>query len=184
MTEQAPHMDSNWNERVKRISNRSAEDELFDAVGGAVFNYAQKKAAEARQWEDAYNVEKTQKEYLMKLLEQNGIPVPDFSSGIPTSIPVVTKKNTKAKDKHFTDLMQCEDKENMLSRLHNRIDGQGGKTVALILLRAKEDKLICKLPSKKEFCSEFKNMEGTWRSISHFFSPNCCPAPDISSVII
>lgn len=182
MTEQAPHMDSNWNERVKRISNRSAEDKFFDAVGGAAITYAKEKAEEARQWENAYNVEKAQKEYLLKILEQNGIPVPDFSSGIPPSVPIITKKSSK--EKHFKDLMQCEDKENILSRLHSHIDGQGGKAVALILLKAKDEKLISKLPSEKEFYSEFKETEGKWRSISHFLNPNCCPAPDISSVII
>ena len=80
-------------------------------------------------------------------------------------------------------MIQVADKEGFLSRLHKRIDGLGGKNVALILLRAKEDKQISKLPSKKEFCSEFR-LEGNWRSISHFFSPNCIPTPDISAVVI
>ena len=33
MTEQAPHMNSDLEERFKRLSNRSAEDSFFDTVG-------------------------------------------------------------------------------------------------------------------------------------------------------
>ena len=33
MTEQAPHMNSDLEERFKRLSNRSAEEEFLDAVG-------------------------------------------------------------------------------------------------------------------------------------------------------
>ncbi len=184
MTEQAPLFDSNWKERVKHLSERSAEDELLDTVGAAMYNYAQKKSEEAKAWEKAYYEEKAQKEYMMKLLAQNGIAVPDFSSGIPPSVPMIAMKNTKVKEKQFKDLIQSEDKKNVLFRLHKRIDGFGGKEVALILLKAKAEKLISKLPSEKEFRTEFKNITGKWRSISHFFSPSCSPTPDISVVTI
>lgn len=181
MTEQAPHMNSDLEERFKRLSNRSAEEEFLDAVGGAMIRYKEEVSKEAEQWKNAYNTEKAKNEYLVKMLIQNGILVPDFSLGVPPSIPEDAVKNKKVK--HFKDLIQVADKEGFLSRLHKRIDGLGGKNVALILLRAKEDKQISKLPSKIEFCSEFR-LEGNWRSISHFFSPNCIPTPDISAVVI
>lgn len=181
MTEQAPHMDSDLEERFKRLANRSAEERFFDTVGAATINFVEEASKEAEQWKNAYNTVRAQNEYLVKLLKQNGIPVPDFSLGVPPSIPEDAVKNKKVK--HFKDLIQVADKKGLLSRLHKRIDGLGGKNVALILLRAKEDKQISKLPSKKEFCSEFR-LEGNWRSISHFFSPNCIPTPDISAVVI
>lgn len=181
MTEQAPHMDSDLEERFKRLANRSAEEIFFDTFGGAFQNYTKAKNKEVEGLKNAYNTIKAQNEYLVKLMKQNGIPVPDFSLGVPPSIPEDAVKNKKVK--HFKDLIQVADKKGLLSRLHKRIDGLGGKNVALILLRAKEDKQISKLPSKKEFRSEFR-LEGNWRSISHFFSPNCIPTPDISAVVI
>lgn len=126
MTEQAPHMNSDLEERFKRLSNRSAEEEFLDAVGGAMINYTKAKNKDVEELKNAYYTEKAKNEYLVKLLEQNGIPVPDFSLGVPPSIPEDAVKNKKVK--HFKDLIQVADKEGFLSRLHKRIDGLGGKT--------------------------------------------------------
>lgn len=95
MTEQAPHMNSDLEERFKRLSNRSAEEEFLDAVGGAMIRYKEEVSKEAEQWKNAYNTEKAKNEYLVKLLEQNGISVPDFSLGVPPSIPEDAVKNKK-----------------------------------------------------------------------------------------
>lgn len=96
MTEQAPHMNSDLEERFKRLSNRSAEDSFFDTVGGAMIRYKEEVSNEAEQWKNAYNTEKAKNEYLVKLLEQNGISVPDFSLGVPPSIPAITKNRKNA----------------------------------------------------------------------------------------
>lgn len=184
MTEQAPYIGNDWQERKQRLAERSDEDELFDTVGGAVMNYARKKAKEAKEWERAYDEEKAKNEYLLKIMEQFGIPVPDFSMGIPPSVPIKTKKNAKSKEKQFKELVQVDDKENILQRLHKRIDGNGGKDVALVLLRALKDKLISRLPSERVFKTEFKNIMGEWRSISYYLNPNCSPTPDCSTVVI
>ena len=96
MTEQAPHMNSDLEERFKRLSNRSAEDCFFDTVGGVMIRYKEEVSKEAEQWKNAYNTEKAKNEYLVKLLEQNGISVPDFSLGVPPSIPAITKNRKNA----------------------------------------------------------------------------------------
>lgn len=93
-------------------------------------------------------------------------------------------KNKVQENLCFYNLLQCTDKENMLTKLHQHIDGFGGKHVALIFLKAREEKIISKLPSQKEFESEFKNFKGAWRSISHYFNPNCQPSPDFSNIVL
>lgn len=92
--------------------------------------------------------------------------------------------NKAQKKLHFSDLLQCADKEEKLAKLHQHIDGFGGKHIALYLLKAREEKIISKLPSQKEFESEFKKYKGVWRSISHYFNPNCNPSPDFSNIVL
>ena len=169
-----------WQETQSRLANRSAEDVLFDTIGGAVAQYAKAKATEAEQWKKAYNREKAEKEYLIALLKQNGIPVPDFNKDIP---PFVVKTNNKAKkEKTFVALLQTDDVDGTLKKLHSKIDGHGGKDVAMVLLRAKSDTLISRFPTPTEFKSEFTKTTGAWRSISHYLNPNILV--DYSSVTI
>lgn len=184
MTEVAPHMDFDIQECIQRLGCRSSKDKFFEAVAGASMAYAEETEAEAKQWENAYHAEKAKNEYLMKLLEQSGIPVPDFSMGIPPSVPIKAKKKTKTKEKHFKELLQVDDTKNILKRLHKRIDGHGGKDVALVLLRAFKDKIISGFPSETVFKTEFKDITSEWRSISHYLNPNCSPTPDCSAIVI
>ena len=81
---------------------------------------------------------------------------------------ITAKKSPK--DIVFADLIQHPDKEKVLKRLHFLIDGHGGKQVAVILRRTFEEKLITKLPSAKEFSSEFKDVKGKWDSIKKYLS--------------
>ena len=169
-----------WQETQSRPANRSAEDALFDTIGGAVMQYAQTKATEAEQWKNAYYKEKDEKEYLIALLKQNGIPVPDFSKVIS---PFVVKTNNKAKkEKTFVALLQTDDVDGTLKKLHSKIDGHGGKDVAMVLLRAKSDTLISRYPTPTEFKSEFTKTTGAWRSISYYLDPK--HPIDYSSVTI
>lgn len=96
MTEQAPHINSDWNERLKRLANRSVKDRFFDSVGAAMIIYEEEVSKEFEELKNAYNTEKAKNEYLVKLLEQNGISVPDFSLGVPPSIPAITKNRKNA----------------------------------------------------------------------------------------
>ena len=85
----------------------------------------------------------------------------------------------------FRQLLQIDEseKDDYLRRLHARIDGQGGKDVAMVLLKAKEMKLIAKMPTEKEFCTEF-HLNGSWKAIAHYLNPNCQQVCDISAVVI
>ena len=85
------------------------------------------------------------------------------------------KKNQSAKKvMMFRDIVQGKnekDKNDIIKRLHGRIDNKGGKLVALYLLKARELKLISKRPTEKEFKSEFTKC-GKWHSISAYLNPN------------
>lgn len=83
----------------------------------------------------------------------------------------------------FRDLVQGVDKDKILRRLHARIDGRGGKEVAAVLLKAKDDGLIWKLPSENELNSEFKATT-VWRSISKYLGPNPPSPVDFSSIVL
>lgn len=168
-----------WENTQERLASRSAEETLFDTIGGAVMQYAKEKAAEAEEWKNAYNNVKAQNEYLVSILRKNGIEVPDLSWGIPLNTPCVTDHKNSLK---FCDLIQGDNKNDILLRLHNCIDGKGGKDVAAIMLRAKDDRLISRLPNEKEFRSEFSNITTKWRAISTYLNPN--HYPDYSSVKI
>ena len=70
MTEQAPHMNSDLEERFKRLSNRSAEEEFLDAVGGAMINYTKAKNKDVEELKNAYYTEKAKNEYLLNSAAQ------------------------------------------------------------------------------------------------------------------
>lgn len=183
MREEKTNIKSEWKEREKRLSKRSAKEKFFDRVSDAFLDYVNEIEIEKEQLRMENKTLRAQIEYLKQYCAQYGVSAPDLSKGILMVLPIDSNNKWK-REKNFIDLVQCNDKENLLSRLHARVDGHGGKNVALVMLRAKADKQISRLPSKKEFYSEFKDCTGAWRSISHFFSPSCTPAPDISSVII
>ena len=85
------------------------------------------------------------------------------------------KKNQSAKKvMMFRDIVQGKnekDKNDIIKRLHGRIDNKGGKLVALYLLKAMECKMICKRPTEKVFETEFTTC-GKWHSISAYLNPN------------
>ena len=66
--------------------------------------------------------------------------------------------------KSIYDIIQCEDKEGLVKRLHTLIDGKKGKDIAVVFIRAKIDGLITRYPTKGELSSEF-SWNGTWQSI-------------------
>lgn len=80
----------------------------------------------------------------------------------------------------FKGLIQYEDKDKLLKRLHALIDGNSGKRVGLVLNRAYYDKLISHIPTQEEFKSEFK-LIGSWQAI-HKYTSNY--DNDISDIVI
>ena len=179
MQEVAVHI-ANWQETQTRLANQSAEERFFDDIGIATSKYVRNKVEEARKWQEAYYQEHNKNEYLVNLLKQNGITVPDFSKGIPS---LIIKTNNKGKKKKtFIPLLQTNDVDGTLKKLHSKIDGHGGKDVAMVLRRAKEDTIITRFPTETEFKSEFTETTGEWRSISYYLNPN--HPVDFSSVTI
>ena len=74
----------------------------------------------------------------------------------------------------FRDIVQGKDekdKDELIKRLHYRIDNKRGKFVALYLLKAMECQMICKRPTEKVFETEFTTC-GKWHSISTYLNPN------------
>lgn len=55
----------------------------------------------------------------------------------------------------FRDLIQGDDKDMLMNKLHSLLDGKGGKYVALCLIRAKVDTIIYRYPTEGECEKEF-----------------------------
>lgn len=67
----------------------------------------------------------------------------------------------------FRDIIQYEDKEKLLKRLHELIDGHGGAEVGAVLLQCLIRGYITRKPTQKEFISEFQ-LKGTWQGIFNY----------------
>lgn len=69
----------------------------------------------------------------------------------------------------FSDIIQYEDKDRLLKRLHELIDGKGGADVGSVVFRAYQLKWITRKPTRKEFESEFKT-KGCWTAIYKYLN--------------
>ena len=76
----------------------------------------------------------------------------------------------KRPQKTFLSLITHSQPKLVLKRLHELIDNKGGLYVAAVLMKSYwKDKILSKLPTQKEYTSEFK-LQGSWRSISNYLS--------------
>lgn len=71
--------------------------------------------------------------------------------------------------KSIYDIIQCEDKEGLVKRLHTLIDGKRGKDIAVVFILAKTDGLITRFPTKMMLTSEF-NIRGSWTAIAKYMN--------------
>lgn len=72
--------------------------------------------------------------------------------------------------KSIYNIIQCEDKEAFVKRLHTLIDGKGGKSVAVVFYRALEEGYITKYPSQGIYESEFGVIgKSKWEAIRKHF---------------
>ena len=83
----------------------------------------------------------------------------------------------------FSDIIQYDDKERFLKRLHGLIDGRRGADVGCVILRALQENLITRLPTQKEFESEFKII-GSWTAIHNYMSDKNMNALDRANKIV
>lgn len=95
------------------------------------------------------------------------------------AMPIRTKKNTHT----FSDIIQYEDKDRLLKRLHELIDGKGGADVGSVILQAWLTNLITRKPTRREFESEFKTT-GSWTAIYKYFDDNNQNALDRANRIV
>ena len=151
---------------MNQFLQRSPEDRFVDAMGTAFAMYKEEKDREVERWKATCEQQQNRIEGLEAFIRSLGYEVPDMQTLYSSMI--TAKKSPK--DIVFADLIQHPDKEKVLKRLHFLIDGHGGKQVAVILRRTFEEKLITKLPSAKEFSSEFKDVKGKWDSIKKYLS--------------
>lgn len=93
-------------------------------------------------------------------------------------IPSQKEENTS-----FRSIIQYDDPDKLLKRLHQLIDGRSGADVGCILLKAKQENYIIKNPTRKQFLSEFK-LIGTWQAITNYLSDNNQNALDRANRIV
>ena len=85
-------------------------------------------------------------------------------------IPATAMRTTKTRDKTFSDLIQYQDKDALLKRLHFLIDGKSGADVGAVLLKAQQQGYLTECPTKAEYESEF-SLVGSWQAIHNYMNP-------------
>lgn len=97
---------------------------------------------------------------------------------------IIPNQKKEAKETtSFRSIIQYEDPDKLLNRLHQLIDGRSGADVGCILLKAKQENYIIKNPTRKQFLSEFK-LIGTWQAITNYLSDNNQNALDRANRIV
>lgn len=108
----------------------------------------------------------------------------DFNNTQITSIPEYPAQlSKKMPSECFRNIIQYENQDILLSRLHQLIDGRRGADVGAVLLNARINNYITRNPTRKEFESEFQ-LEGTWSAISNYLSDNNQNALDRANKIV
>lgn len=85
-------------------------------------------------------------------------------------IPATAMRTTKTRDKTFSDLIQYQDKDALLKRLHFLIDGKSGADVGAVLLKAQQQGYLTECPTRAEYESEF-SLVGSWQAIHNYMNP-------------
>lgn len=83
----------------------------------------------------------------------------------------------------FASIIQHPNKEQVLKRLHDLIDGRSGADVGSVLLKARIDGYLTRNPTKAEFTSEFE-LIGTWSGIANYMNDNSAKALDRANKIL
>jgi len=83
----------------------------------------------------------------------------------------------------FYDIVQHEDPDKLVERLHQLIDGRRGADVGCVLLKCLLDGYITRKPKQREFESEF-TLIGGWTAIHNYMNDNNENALDRANKII
>lgn len=94
------------------------------------------------------------------------------------------EKSQTNRAKSFRDIIQYKDKNKLLERLHELIDGKSGAEVGAVLLNAWYiNPYLTRRPTRAEFESEFE-LIGSWSAISNYLSDNNQNAIDLAIKIV
>ncbi|MCD8297055.1 MAG: hypothetical protein LUC88_05725 [Prevotella sp.] len=82
-----------------------------------------------------------------------------------------TATSSRRKNEPFYTLIQYPDKDKLLKRLHELIDGKGGKAVAEVLFCAYDiKKYLSDRPTEYQVRQEFSKIKGTWKAIEKYLN--------------
>ncbi|WP_303206916.1 hypothetical protein [Bacteroides oleiciplenus] len=102
-------------------------------------------------------------------------------------IKLIQKRTIKSapedKQKTFKSIIQSDDKEKLLKRLHYLIDNKGGAEAGAVLLKAFIDGYLTQTPTRGMYESEF-TLIGTWQGVHNYMSDNSAKALDKANKII
>lgn len=89
-----------------------------------------------------------------------------------------------SKKADFRAIIQYPNKDNLIKRLHELIDGKGGAEVGAVLLNAYFiNPYLTRRPTQAEFESEFE-LIGSWSAISNYLNENNSNALDKANKIV
>lgn len=101
-----------------------------------------------------------------------------YRGEVENSTPKLRRKGS------FRNIIQYKDKDGLLKRLHELIDGKGGAEVGAILLNAYYiNPYLTRRPTQVEFESEF-SLIGSWSAISNYMSEDNQNALDKANKIM
>jgi len=95
----------------------------------------------------------------------------------------ITSNKENRKQPTFRDIIQSDDKEKLLKRLHYLIDGKSGADVGAVLLKAQQEGYLTKIPTRGIYESEF-TLIGYWQSVHNYMNNNSTKALDKANKII
>ena len=128
----------------------------YDLYGGKVGEYdPDKELAKMRQYAHKVNSLDTE---MQKWEKDFSRLIYDVEMFIIEYCPQKGKNTKKDKNPNFRDCIQYKDKEELINRLHELIDGKQGCDVGYVLLKCRIDGLTTRNPTRAEMESEFPSV--------------------------
>lgn len=117
---------------------------------------------------------------MIELIEEEKKPKPEKTSTI-TEKPQTEEFN--GEKSVFYQIVQHEEPQKLVIRLHQLIDGRKGADVGCVLLKCVQDGYLTRKPKQKEFKSEF-TLIGGWKAIHNYMDDNSEKALDRANKIV
>lgn len=128
----------------------------YDLYGGKVEEYdSDKELAKMRQYAHKVNSLDTEMQKWEKDFSRLIYDIEVFVVGY---CPQEGKNTKKDNNSNFRDCIQWKDKEELINRLHELIDGKQGRDVGYVLLKCRIDGLITRNPTGAEMKNEFPSV--------------------------